>query len=287
MTGRELWNRINRGKLALTVIKDALNFKIRILAMPIFVRCVSAFAGVTVTQNAFPGATSWLGSPILQTVTNPANQVAVGESFNAAGGCTNYCETFTITATNYSLQTISIYAGAGTGTGAGTNVTLRLFDLGTQTAPNPSSYVPGADLFNSGNGLAITYSPQTIGVLQFDFTGSDQATLTNGHMYAFEINGVLNSSPLVWERTTSDTYSGGAAYRNRSWINSTNGRDFAVAVYGTATTNPSATNASTSGQCMVDWNDVHQRIDGFGGGVVFLDAGLDPVTSANASRLAT
>ena len=46
------------------------------------------------------------------------------------GGCTNYCQTFTITTTNHLLQTISIYAGGGTGTGAGTNVTLRLFDLG-------------------------------------------------------------------------------------------------------------------------------------------------------------
>jgi glucuronoarabinoxylan endo-1,4-beta-xylanase len=35
----------------------------------------------------------------------------------------------------------------------------------------------------------------------------------------------------------------------------------------------------------VDWNNLHQRIDGFGGGVVFLDAGLDPVTSANMNTL--
>ena len=33
---------------------------------------------------------------------------------------------------------------------------------------------------------------------------------TNGHLFAFEINGVLNSSPLLWERTISDTCSGGA-----------------------------------------------------------------------------
>ena len=247
--------------------------------------CLPAFAGVIVTQNVSPGATSWPGSPIIQTVTNPAVQTAVGESFNGVGGCTNYSETFTITATNYTLQTINIYAGGGTGTGAGTNITLRLFDLGTQTAPNPSPYTPGADLFNSGNGLAITYSPQTTGVLQFDFTGNDQVIMTNGHLYAFEMDGVLNSSPLLWQRTTNDAYAGGAAYRNRSWINGNSARDFALAVYVTITTNTSATNASTSGQCTVDWNNLHQRIDGFGGGVVFLDAGLDPVTSANMDTL--
>jgi len=38
--------------------------------------------------------------------------------------------------------------------------------------------------------------------------------------------------------------------------------------------------------CTVDWNNVQQRIDGFGGGVVFLNPGsLDPVTSANMDTL--
>jgi uncharacterized repeat protein (TIGR03803 family) len=190
-------------------------------------------AGVVVTENISPGATSWPGTPVITTVTNPAGQTSVGESFNAVGGCTNYCETFTITSSS-TLQTISIYAGQGSGTGTGTNLTLRLFDLGTQTAPNPSPYTPGTDLFNSGNGLSITYTPQTVGVLQFSFTGTDQAALQSGHLYAFEIDGTLNSQPLLLERTTNDTYSGGAAYRNRSWINATSARDFAMAVYASA-----------------------------------------------------
>ncbi len=202
-----------------------------------------ALAGVVVSQNLAPGAASWLGSPIVSTVTNPAAQTAVGESFNAVGGCTNYAETFTISSSNYVLQTISIYAGGGTGTTAGTNVTLRLFDLGGQTAPNPSPYPAGADLFNSGNGLVIAYSPQSSGVLQFDFNGSDQVTLTNGHMYAFEIDGVLNSSPLLWERTTNDSYPGGAGYRNRTWINGNNARDFAMAVYATSAAANTNTNS--------------------------------------------
>jgi uncharacterized repeat protein (TIGR03803 family) len=191
-------------------------------------------AGVIVTENVSPGATSWPGSPIIQTVSNPAGQVSVGESFNAVGGCTNYCQTFTIGATNYTLQTISLYAGGGTGTGSGTNLTLRLFDLGTQSAPNPSPYTPGSDLFNSGNGLAIAYAPQTVGVLQFGFTEADQVALQSGHMYALELDGTLNSASVTWERTVSDTYSGGAAYRDRSWINGNNAREFALAVYATA-----------------------------------------------------
>ena len=44
--------------------------------------------------------------------------------------------------------------------------------------------------------------------------------------------------------------------------------------------------ASQAQICTVDWNTVHQKIDGFGGGVVFLNPGsLDPVTSANMDTL--
>ena len=44
--------------------------------------------------------------------------------------------------------------------------------------------------------------------------------------------------------------------------------------------------AAQGQQCTVDWNDVHQRIDGFGGGVVFMNpASLDPVTDANMDTL--
>ncbi len=192
----------------------------------------SAFAGVVVSENTGTGATSWPPTPLITTVTNPAAQNAVTESFNGVGGCTNYAETFTVTA-DCTLQTISIYAGGGSGTATGTNLMLRLLDLGTQTAPNPSPYTPGTDLFNSGNGLSVSYTPQSTGVLRFDFNGGDQAALHSGHMYAFELEGVFNTQPVLWARTTNDTYSGGAAYRNRSWINGVNARDFELAVYAT------------------------------------------------------
>ena len=43
--------------------------------------------------------------------------------------------------------------------------------------------------------------------------------------------------------------------------------------------------APSAGVCNINWSNVLQRIDGFGGGVVFLDAGLDPVTAANMDTL--
>lgn len=196
----------------------------------------AAFAGVTVKQNVSPGATSWPGAPIITTLANPSG-ASVVESFNGGtGGNTNLSQTFTITATNYTLQSISIYAGTGSGTGSGTNLTLKLYDLGSQAAPNPSAYaanIIGSDLFGGGAGLSASYSPQAAGVLEFDFDGTDQVTLTNGHMYAFELTGVLNSTPVFWNRGVGDTYAGGAAYRNQGWINGNNARDFALAVYAT------------------------------------------------------
>jgi glucuronoarabinoxylan endo-1,4-beta-xylanase len=226
---------------------------------------LSVRAGVTVTQNVSPGATSWPGSPLLSTVSNPASQATTGESFNGGtGGNTNISQTFTVTTTNYILQTIDLYVGGGSGTGSGTNLSLNLFDLGSQTAPNPSPYttaITGANLLGSGAGLSINYFAQANGVLELDFTGADQVVLQAGHMYAFELRGGVNTIPMYWQRTTSDTYAGGAAYRNQTWINNNNARDFALALYATGS---SQTGITATASCTVDWNDVHQRIDGFG-----------------------
>jgi glucuronoarabinoxylan endo-1,4-beta-xylanase len=245
---------------------------------PFLFLVAQAFAGVTVTQNVGPGATAWPAAPIVSTADNPSTQLAVGESFGAA---TTNGQTFTIAGSdNYSLQSIYLYVGVGTGTSGTATITLNLFDLGGRTAPNPSAYVGGLNLFGGGNGLRIDYTAQPNGLLRLDFTESDQALLAAGHMYAFELAGVNGTTPINWLRTTSDTYPGGAAYRNRSWINGTNARDFGMAVYGvpTADTVPPA-------RCMIDAHVTHQRIDGFGAGAVFLDAGLDPLTDSNMDAL--
>ena len=42
--------------------------------------------------------------------SNPAGQTQVGEGFNSVGGCTNYCETFTIGA-NCTLRRVIVDAG--------------------------------------------------------------------------------------------------------------------------------------------------------------------------------
>ena len=58
------------------------------------------------------------------------------------------------------------------------------------------------------------------------------------------------------------------------------------AVFTVAQLDAVPTNAVViNNNCTVNWNDTYQRMDGFGGGVVFLDAGLDPISDANADTL--
>jgi O-glycosyl hydrolase len=241
----------------------------------------SAAAGVTVTQNAGPGASSWPATPIVSTLSNPSAQATVGESFTGGGGSTSYGQTFTIPQGNdYKLQTIYLYVGGGTGTTGTATLTLNLYYLGGRIAPNPSTYGLGVDLLGSGSGLPITYTTQANGLLRLDFSEGDQVVLRAGRMYVFGISGASGTSPINWLRSISDTYAGGAAYRNHEWINGTNARDFAMAVYGVVTNEPPAPS-----ECTVNAGISHQQIDGFGAGVVFLDAGLDPLTDGQMDTL--
>ncbi len=213
-------------------------------------------AGVTVTQGLNPGATNWPATPIISTTANPSSDT-VAENVNGGGNSTNLSQTFTVTGTNYLLQTIDIYISGGNG-GA---LFLSLYDLGTQLAPSPASYTGNVNLLGAGGGLTINYTTQATSILQFAFSGADQVYLQAGHLYAFEIAGSSNPQPIYWERSGTDTYPGGAAYRNGSWLFASSSRDFALAVYANATTNPPPLLAA---QCLVDWNSVFQRIDGFG-----------------------
>ncbi len=246
----------------------------------ILLSSASAMGAVAVVQNTGPAATSWPGSPILGSVSNPQSQLSVAEGFGAST-TTSYGQTFTITGTdNYSLESISLYAGGGTGTNSTATVTLNLYDVGGGVAPNPDSYSPTANLLGGGNGLPITYNTQSNGILRFDFSGSDQVRLQAGHMYVLEIAGIAATNPLTWLRSTSDTYAGGAAYRSRTWINGTNARDFGLAVYGSVNNDPLPPT-----QCTVDAGTTHQIIDGFGAGAAYLDYSVRLLTDAQMDAL--
>lgn len=241
-------------------------------------------------QNIGPGATSWTPSPIISTIANPSSASAAQTFTNSGAGFTTLAQSFRITTTNYLLQTIDIYAGGGFGTGPVTNLTLNLFDLGYQVAPNPTPYarqaykdIIGGNLLGSGAGLQISYVNQANGILEFDFTDADQVLLQAGHMYVFELQTSLRTNVIYWSSVTSgNPYSGGAAYTNKYWLNASSSCEFALAVYGTITASSPMPPQSLSGQCTVNWNDTRQRIDGFGASSAFRGTGL---TTAQADML--
>lgn len=254
--------------------------QLRTLVARIVLACfaTAAQAGITVTQNVGAGANSWPGTALISTTSQPAMQSTVAEGFSAA---TSYGQTFTLPAgNNYTLQTVYLYVGGGTGTSGPAPVTVNLFDLGAVAAPNPSPYSPNNNLLGGGTGVAITYTTQTAGLLKLDFTGADQVVLGAGHMYAFEISGTSGTNPMAWYRTTADTYGGGAGYRDRTWINGNNAREFSMAVYGAVTLDqPGPVN------CTVNAADVRQQVDGFGAGVAFLNNGVVQLTDGQADQL--
>ena len=239
-------------------------------------------AGVTVIQNVAPGATSWPGSPTIITMGNPSGATMPQTFTNSGSGFTTIGQTFTVTSTNYILQSIEIYAGGGVGTSPGVSLTLNLFDLGNQIAPNPTPYsrqaykdVIGGNLFGSGAGLQVTYANQVNGILEFDFTGTDQALLQAGHMYVFELQTSVRTNVIYWLSVTSgNPYLGGAAYTNKYWLNASSSCDFSMAVYGTVTATTPSPPVPQSGQCTVNWTDVRQRIDGFGASSAFRGTGF-------------
>jgi len=235
-----------------------------------------SYAGVTVTGGAAPAATAWSGTPIAASVVNPSGDTSVAESFGS--GVTSLAQTFTVpVSSSFALDRICLYVGGGTGTSTTAPLTLNLYDLGGEHAPNPAGYT-GASLLGGGSGLAVNYTTQPNGVLQFDLTGSDRVTLVAGRVYAVELAGTANTSPLSWLRTITDTYAAGAAYRNASWINGSNARDFALAVYGTAVATPATSST-------IDAGVTHQVIDGFGAGTAFLDMGITQLTDAEMDAL--
>jgi glucuronoarabinoxylan endo-1,4-beta-xylanase len=196
--------------------------------------------------------------------------IAVTESFS---GTASYDQTFTVPAgSNYYLNKIVIYAGSGTGTSEGVPLKISLYDQGTLTAPYPTTITANTDLFGNGEGLPITYTSQTAGLLEFELSAEDCAYLVGGHMYSFEISATSGTTPIYLYRSGSDTYSGGALYRGRSYINGNNARDMAMAVYATPTSDPIPPTS-----CTIDGATTYQTIDGFGAGAVFTYAGQEPL----------
>jgi glucuronoarabinoxylan endo-1,4-beta-xylanase len=224
----------------------------------LFVISVQAYANVTVTQNL---GGNWVGSPTIMVANNPSTTLNGTESNWGNSAPYTLGQSFT-TPVSGVLTNIQLYV-----TGKNTTNILYLYDMGPAIQylySQPSQITPGSNGI-SGNLLStnlaiVVPTTSSASVMQITFSGVDAVPLIGGHQYMFDM--VSLSSPAMWwdrDGGGSDIYSGGMAYRQDSKFNGGTTTDFSLAV----TLNN--TNAGpTIYDCVVDWNNVHQRIDGFG-----------------------
>jgi glucuronoarabinoxylan endo-1,4-beta-xylanase len=218
-----------------------------------------ADASVTVYPNL--GA-NWVGTPTIMTTNYPSTNLNSAESNWGGSAPYSLGQSFTATVSG-TLTNIQMYV-----MGKNTTNVLYLYDMGPAmqyVVAQPTSITPGSNgvggnLFSSNLSINVASmsSPQ---VVELGFAGADAVPLVGGHEYYFAMVSLNSGSQMYWYRDSgsTDLYPGGAAYRQNSLINGSTTTDFSLAV------TLFNTNAGpTIYNCVVDWDNVHQRIDGFG-----------------------
>jgi glucuronoarabinoxylan endo-1,4-beta-xylanase len=218
----------------------------------------TARCGVTVAQNLGP---NWVGTPTLMVADQPSVNLNSAES-SWGSGVPSLGQSFTAPVSG-TLTNIQMYV-----TGKNTTNVLYLYDMGVAmryAASQPSPISPGSNgvsgnLLSSNLWILVT-NMSNPSVMQLAFSGADAVPIIGGHEYYFALVSLSSGSQMYWYRDggSTDLYSGGAAYRQNSLINGSKTTDFSLAV---TLVNTSA--APTVYHCVVDWTNVHQRIDGFG-----------------------
>ncbi len=105
------------------------------------------------------------------------------------------------------------------------------FTLKVQTVPGGSgvqTYPAGTNLLPTTATFGLASTSGAIKLLRVGFGGTNKIVLEAGTTYAIEVSST--SSTVTFYRNGSDTYTGGAAYSNRSAINYPSTRDLALGV---------------------------------------------------------
>ncbi|MFO1475216.1 MAG: YDG domain-containing protein [Verrucomicrobiota bacterium] len=202
---------------------------------------------------------NWVGAPTISVAGTPSSNpegnwgssapYSLGQSFTAPVSGT--------------LSSIQMYV-----TGKNTTNVLYLYDMGVSmryAAAQPSAITPGSNgvggnLLSSNLSIVIA-NQSNPSVMQLTFSGADAVPIIGGHEYLLNVGSLTSGSQTYWHRSSgaSDLYAGGAGYRQNSLINGSSSIDFYLAI---SLVNTSA--APVVYNCVVDWTNLHQRIDGFG-----------------------
>ena len=217
-----------------------------------------AQSSVSITQNL---GGNWVGSPTVQVANQPSVNLNSTESNWGSSAPYSLGQSFT-TPVSGTLSNIQLYV-----TGKNTTNILYLYDLGPAIQylySQPSVIISGSNgvsgnLLSSNLTIAVPTTANA-SVMQITFSGADAVPLIGGHEYYFTMVS-LTASAMWWDRDGggTDIYPGGTAYRQGSLINGGTTTDFSLAV-----TLANTSTAPPVYDCVVDWNNVHQRIDGFG-----------------------
>jgi glucuronoarabinoxylan endo-1,4-beta-xylanase len=229
-----------------------------ILSMLVVAASLRVFAGVSAVQNL---GGNWVGSPTVVVANNPSANLNSTESSWGSPAPYSLGQSFT-TPVSGVLTNIQLYV-----TGKNTTNILYLYDMGPAMqylVNQPSTITPGSNgisgnLFSTNLAIAVPTTANA-SVMQLTFSGADAVTLIGGHQYYFSMVS-LSASAMWWHRSGggSDIYSGGIAYRKDSKFNGGTTTDFSLAVSLVNTSAPPPIY-----NCVVDWTNIHQRIDGFG-----------------------
>jgi arabinoxylan arabinofuranohydrolase len=207
-------------------------------------------------------------------VINTNSPVYITTTSNSAGTCpTNSARVVTYTVTFPTPGTYQLFAHVRVGPGGGSDDSMFYGNgFGIKNPTNAADWI----LVNNINNVGFTQSGDVV-------TGGGAAGTGVWKWINFSL---FAPGPTFAVTTTNLTQTFQIGARE-------DGLDMDAFVFGLSYYTYTVSNLDagvdgtppSAGVCSINWTNVLQRMDGFGGGAVFLDAGLDPVASTNMDTL--
>jgi hypothetical protein len=202
---------------------------------------VSASAQVVISESQGLGSL-WVTNATQAISATPVSSYASAENGWPAGA--GFGETF-VAKSSGTLSNIQMYVSGGD------SVYLAyLYDLGPASgftgysagfapglATTLTNLVPSGNLITAGTTFEY-FGGASLGVMMLKFSG-DAITVNAGDLYYWRLN-LQSGTVMTWERSGSDVYSDGSAYKANSTTSfNAGGRDFSLDVFVNPVPEPS------------------------------------------------
>jgi hypothetical protein len=236
--------------------------KKHIKSVTVALAACATLAAVSASADVFITESQGLGSLWLTNASQAINAMPVSSYASAEAGWpvsgAGFGETFTATSSG-TLSNIQMYVSGGD------SVYLAfLYDLGPASGfTGVSASFPGGldaslvTLTPSGNlitaGTQLEYfGSASLGVMKLAFSG-DSIAINAGDLYYWRLN-LVSGTVMTWERSGSDVYGGGSAYKANSTTAFNNaGRDFSLDVFVVPEPSTVALMSLVGGVALLGW----------------------------------